>query len=62
MWRQSRQMNENISAKGMPVMATMMAVRTLKRNMPSTTSTSSMPRRRFFSTVCVVSSISELRS
>ena len=43
MCAQSRQMNENSSANGI-VTATISAVRTLNRKMPSTTSTSTMPR------------------
>ena len=61
MCRQSRQMNENSSANGM-VTATISAVRTLKSNRPRITSTSSMPRSRLPSTVCVVSSIRSWRS
>ena len=61
MFAQSRQMNENSSANGM-VTATMSAVRTLNRKRPSTTSTSTMPRTRFRSTVRVVSWMSCVRS
>ena len=50
MCAQSRQMKEKSSANGI-VTATISAVRTLNRNRPSTTSTSTMPRSRFRSTV-----------
>ena len=61
MCAQSRQMNANSSANGI-VTATISAVRTLKRKMPSTTSTRIIPRTRLASTVRVVSWISSVRS
>ena len=57
----SRQMKANSNASGMAV-ATINPARTSYRKNIRTTTTSSMPRNRFRSTVWVVSAISSLRS